>query len=202
MKKVYFTLIFVYFQTLGSHSYEFKISFEPPLIRGLNQWETKDVYLNVSLLTDSTDHQLGSEFELKLQTTQNTQYPRKVIDIIGEKTYIFNVNQDKPIFASSIQIQGLFLGYSNITFEVLRNNTLIQKLPNYSVSVVRKTSIFDTLFGVIIISLVTINYVNMGCHFDFQVVKKALKTPVGPLIGFVCQFTVMPLVSAVSLTFL
>lgn len=195
MKKVGIVFIFVYFQTLRSYSYEFKISFEPLLIRGLNRWDSKNVYFNISLLNEFNDSVFESEFELNLQTAQNSEYPRKVIEIIGQKTYYFNISTNKSYFTSDFKIKGLFLGYSNITFEIRNNKSLVQSLPNYSVSVIRKTTIFDTLFGILIISLVSINYVNMGCHFDFQIVKKALKTPTGPLIGFVCQFTVMPIVS-------
>jgi hypothetical protein len=193
--KVNFVFILAYFQILSSYSYKFEISFIPQSIRQLSQWQTIDVAFNISLSNDSTTSDFESQFNLKLQTIQNSQYPRKVIQIIGEDSYYFNVDKNIQFFSSDFKIQGLFLGYSNITFEIFRNESLVQILPNYSVSVIRKTSIFDTLFGVIIISLVTINYVNMGCHFDYQIVKKALKTPIGPLIGFMCQFTVMPLVS-------
>merc|ERR1719394_535568 len=35
----------------------------------------------------------------------------------------------------------------------------------------------------------------MGCAMNLDVVKQTLKKPVGPLIGFICQYFVMPLIS-------
>ena len=43
--------------------------------------------------------------------------------------------------------------------------------------------------------LISVAYINMGCAMDLDVVKESLRRPVGPAIGFVCQFLVMPLIS-------
>ena len=173
---------------------EFNISLDPPLIRGLTQWQTRSIKFKIGLTKSDYNNTIDGDFELQLNIVQSSQYPRQVIELIEENTIPFKVTESEPNFSSEFKIKGLFLGYSNISFKIVKNNTFIQKLDNYSVSVVRKSSIFDIFFGIIIISLVTVNYVNMGCHMDLQVVKETLKMPIGPLIGFVCQFTIMPLV--------
>lgn len=45
--------------------------------------------------------------------------------------------------------------------------------------------------------MAVINTVNMGCGLDLNVVKQNILRPVGPIVGFVSQFTFMPLVSCV-----
>merc|ERR1712172_335607 len=63
------------------------------------------------------------------------------------------------------------------------------------VSVVRKKTIQSKLFSYSVAILVSLAYINMGCALDLEVVKKTLKKPVGPLIGFICQYFIMPLIS-------
>ena len=196
MKKCCIVFAIVFFQICLTNAQEFDISFDPPVVRGLNQWQTQNIMFNIGLTNNSDINNLiNDEFEVKLNIVQSSQYPRQVIEFIEDNTYRFRITESEPKFSSQFKIKGLFLGYSNITFRVFNNKGLIQSLDTYSVSVVRKTSVFDIFFGIIIISLVTVNYVNMGCHMDLEVVKKTLKMPIGPLIGFVCQFSIMPLVS-------
>ena len=35
----------------------------------------------------------------------------------------------------------------------------------------------------------------MGCAMDLKVVKETLKKPIGPMIGFICQYIFMPLIA-------
>ena len=193
MNEFLIALFVILLKTLLIGCQEFNITFSPESIRGLSEWETRNVSFHISA-TDLTAS-LDNEFELVLATIQSPEYPRQVMEIREQNRYLFSVSQTEPTFSSHFQIKGLFLGYSNVSLNLYRNKSFVQTLGDYSVSVVRKTSILDALFGIIIISLVTINYVNMGCHLDLQVVKETMKRPIGPVIGFVCQFTIMPLVS-------
>ena len=197
MKSFLIVFVLIYAQIRRTLSQEFDISFDPPLIRGLTQWKTTNITFKVGLNNDtSINNMINDEFELRLNIIQNSQYPRQVIEFTEDNTYRFKITENEPTFSSEFKIKALFLGYSNITFRIYNNNkSFSQILDNYSVSVVRQSSVFDIFFGIIIISLVTVNYVNMGCHMDLEVVKKTLKMPIGPMIGFVCQFTIMPLVS-------
>ncbi len=36
--------------------------------------------------------------------------------------------------------------------------------------------------------------INMGCALDLAIIKSNLMRPVGPIVGFISQFTLMPLV--------
>merc|ERR1719323_1532919 len=64
-----------------------------------------------------------------------------------------------------------------------------------NVEVVRKKTIQSKVFSYSVAILVSLAYINMGCALDLDVVKNTLKRPIGPAIGFICQFLVMPLLS-------
>merc|ERR1719400_579892 len=63
------------------------------------------------------------------------------------------------------------------------------------VSVVRKKTIQSKLFAYSVAILVSLAYINMGCAMDLKVVRETLKKPIGPLIGFICQYIFMPLIA-------
>lgn len=45
------------------------------------------------------------------------------------------------------------------------------------------------------IIMAVLNTINMGCALDMAIVKQNILRPVGPIVGFISQFTFMPLVS-------
>ena len=74
----------------------------------------------------------------------------------------------------------------------------MQELPADAVlpvAVVRKKTIQSKLFSYSVAILVSLAYINMGCAMDLQVVKQTLRKPIGPLIGFACQYVAMPLIA-------
>jgi sodium/bile acid cotransporter 3/5 len=48
------------------------------------------------------------------------------------------------------------------------------------------------------IIMAVLNTINMGCALDMAIVKQNILRPVGPIVGFISQFTFMPLVSELS----
>ena len=53
----------------------------------------------------------------------------------------------------------------------------------------------NEIFTQTIAVIVAISYINMGATIDLSVIKQIAKRPIGPLIGILCQYVVMPLVS-------
>ena len=71
-----------------------------------------------------------------------------------------------------------------------------QELPvRYRVSVIRVDDAMNTVFLVMVAMLVICINIGMGCKVDTTIVKEVLRRPSSPVIGFLCQFLVMPLVS-------
>lgn len=59
----------------------------------------------------------------------------------------------------------------------------------------REERTIDTIFTISVAILVSILYINFGCAMDWNVCRDTLKRPIGPAIGFFCQFLIMPLVN-------
>ncbi|KAL6448342.1 hypothetical protein ACFW04_000347 [Cataglyphis niger] len=53
----------------------------------------------------------------------------------------------------------------------------------------------DTIFTASVAILVSILYINFGCAMDWNICRDTLKKPIGPAIGFFCQFLIMPVLS-------
>merc|ERR1719322_891204 len=103
----------------------------------------------------------------------------------------------------TVNITGTFLGFTKLESSVektsaARSEQLIHhgQEPVY-VTVTRskdkKTA--SKIFGYSVAALISFAYINMGCALDLEVMKKVLRRPVGPLIGFLSQFVFMPLCS-------
>jgi len=116
---------------------------------------------------------------------------------------------------SQFVLRGIFLGRTVINVETLNATQLVKSvnqrplkvinasLPvvDYHVSVVRKQRLIDHLFlGLVSIMVICAN-VGMGCKIDMAVVKEVLRKPIAPVIGFSCQYLIMPLVSVLAIDF-
>ncbi|XP_076331434.1 ileal sodium/bile acid cotransporter-like [Tachypleus tridentatus] len=72
------------------------------------------------------------------------------------------------------------------------NNT---RLFEFSASVIRKPSVLKNVFTFLVAIVTGVNFISMGCQLDMKLIKQMLLKPVGLIIGFLCQFLFMPLVS-------
>ncbi|VDN97662.1 unnamed protein product [Rodentolepis nana] len=61
--------------------------------------------------------------------------------------------------------------------------------------VLRKGGITDVLFRVGLIFLLILATFFMGCEVEIDIIKSYLRRPIGPLLGFFCQFVIMPAMS-------
>lgn len=67
----------------------------------------------------------------------------------------------------------------------------------FHLRILRPRGAFEFAFRIIIIILVCGITFLMGCELDGRQIWMHLKKPVGPVIGFLCQFGLMPLVSGI-----
>lgn len=138
------------------------------------------------------------------------------VAVVDGGLYIEPTDVTNNIWNSCLNVTGNFLGSANIimtitTTEVSEN---IEILPptiwwyllfvspqgtktsgNLPITVIRPERVIDTVFVYYVAILVSIIYINFGCAMDWDICKRTLKRPVGPAIGFGCQFIFMPLVS-------
>uniref|UniRef100_A0A1I8NEP0 Sodium Bile acid symporter family protein n=1 Tax=Musca domestica TaxID=7370 RepID=A0A1I8NEP0_MUSDO len=96
------------------------------------------------------------------------------------------------------------LGFTKIYVKMLNHKRNTAELSNESLplTIVRKARLIDHIFTGSVALLVSLLYINFGAAMDLKVLRKLLIKPVGPLIGFVTQFILMPLSSYVIAVFL
>ncbi|CAN8004043.1 unnamed protein product [Ixodes hexagonus] len=100
--------------------------------------------------------------------------------------------------AFNVSIEGVFLGYTHLKFELCTPNEVEGQnctRIRYVVAVLRDPSTLQRMFPYLIGFMVSVNYINMGCQIDLRVVLDVLKKPIPPILGIACQFIFMPLVS-------
>ncbi|OQR77582.1 ileal sodium/bile acid cotransporter-like [Tropilaelaps mercedesae] len=109
---------------------------------------------------------------------------------------------------SSLNITGNFqaigdlLGHTDVTVTILKGSKKICATNEVHVIVVQKKTTAQYIFLGSTILLVSLNYVNMGCAIDMNILKETLKKPIGPILGMVTQYGVMPSLSYLTATLL
>ncbi|XP_046424348.1 kinase D-interacting substrate of 220 kDa B isoform X3 [Neodiprion fabricii] len=99
------------------------------------------------------------------------------------------------VWSSNLVVSGNFLGNADILLSIVSPDQENKTSDALSVIVIREERIIDTLFTVFVAVMVSIMYINFGAAMDWPLCKRTLKRPIGPTIGFVCQFIWMPLLS-------
>lgn len=74
------------------------------------------------------------------------------------------------------------------------NSTARQLMRTTKLKVILKDQTLNRLFTLIMSLMIIVNTINMGGQLDLHVIKAVFGKPVGPIVGFVCQFLLMPLV--------
>ncbi|GFQ86430.1 p3 protein [Trichonephila clavata] len=134
----------------------------------------------------------------------------KILEIVNYSYPSCIRSRDEPK-NFSFTVKGIFLGFTKVKVNLIpavkgceteRKDSTTSPKPMEStkdfdlvVSVIRPPSLLVNLVTGAMAALVAFNYINMGVQLDLHCIAKVLKKPIGPAIGFVCQFLFMPLVS-------
>nr|XP_045626299.1 ileal sodium/bile acid cotransporter-like [Procambarus clarkii] len=96
----------------------------------------------------------------------------------------------------TFNLTGTFLGFTKIHFSVVtgEGRTLFNS-QQFTVKIQRRDKKLDKIFTALVITMVSIAYINMGCAIDINIIIESLKKPVAPAIGLASQYLFMPLVS-------
>lgn len=94
-------------------------------------------------------------------------------------------------------VVGNFLGQTNLFVELVRKNGTTERVPSSNLPIIvrRQPRVIDHVFTGSVILLMSILYINFGAALDVVALKQIARRPVGPVIGFLCQFIFMPLLS-------
>lgn len=184
-----------------------RLEFYPQKLKGIVEQEHRSVSFGIgwessndSVHDISNDDQendflvsVVSEMPTILEIFNSTSFPHCMRARDEQKNFSFTV-------------KGVFVGYTKVRVSLKKGcKEPIQDHEDRTtrdfelvVSVVRPPSILVNTVTGIFAALVAFNYVNMGVQLDLGCIGKVLKRPIGPTIGFVCQFLFMPLVSKIN----
>lgn len=170
---------------------QFTLSVDPPTVRNLIEGTTQAIQLTLNYNGSESLNDSPDIYHVTIRTSN------AYTAILSESSVTFNANDIIDQVNKTINITAYVLGYVDISFTLLNpiNQTMYNLISNYVVTVVRASDFWDNMFTILMAVLALINTINMGCGLDLNIVKKSILRPIGPIVGFISQFTFMPLVS-------
>lgn len=183
--------------TIPSAAGDLLVQFSPGYIEELVQGDETVVYYNIT----GVEQGLSGNIELYMKIHESEP---EVARLVSNDTLQIDLG-DTSTWAGNITIQGVFLGRTYLMFyqklpegsELEGNATkeAAESQYRYHIAVIRPKRILDTVFIAVVAIVVLVPKVGMGCKLDLKVVRDVLKKPLAPIIGFICQFVIMPGVS-------
>lgn len=188
-----------------------KIDFYPQELKAVEEKELRHVSFGITWENTSSLENSGftSNFHGDFYVTVTSENP-SILEIINS-SYPECIQSKEETKNFSFVVKGVFLGYAKVTVNLTAapkdckfpenvKRHFDASIPytrsfDLSVSVVRPYSVLVDIVTGVMAALVAFNYINMGVQLDLHAIGKVLKKPIGPAIGFVCQFLFMPLVS-------
>lgn len=131
-------------------------------------------------------------------TIESTENDFTEFVFVSEFSKLAEVNQNLSSSESLkheviLDIDCHLLGVTEIYVEregIKSQNTL-------KVIIMKEIKPMDKVFSATVALLITIVYINFGAALDLDALIQILKKPIGPAIGFFCQYVVMPLIGFV-----
>lgn len=184
---LYSQLAYIKCYSDNSTGYTPSVIFFPTKYEGLVEHSTATVYYNIS--------NPGGYLDLRLNFSHaNDPSFLSVLSMNSTEGKVGNMS-----FDGSFTIQGNMFGRTLLNFKMLWNASYSRKLADglysYEVSVVRQKTILTKVFLYVLGGLIVLYNIGFGCKIRAGHIRDILKRPVGPIIGLVCQFTIMAPVS-------
>ncbi|XP_042224482.1 ileal sodium/bile acid cotransporter-like isoform X1 [Homarus americanus] len=98
-------------------------------------------------------------------------------------------------YYGEVNITALYLGFSNLHVVLYDENNQTVAEGVMEMAVVLRDQNITLIYTYISSALAIIAYFIMGASVDFKIIKGITKKPVGPAIGAISQFVIMPMIS-------
>lgn len=151
-----------------------------------------DKYQLVNLTLENIPASLISNGESEMQLKSLKETVASVNDDFQTITVSSSIG-----YFGQFNVTGEFLGSSEVVVRLKPPNSNIteEALERLKVIVIRRKRIIDHIFTGSVALLMSILYINFGAALDLTIVKGIFLKPIGPVIGFIGQFLLMPLIS-------
>lgn len=153
--------------------------------------------------------------EVKLMTSYNAKVPVLIYDIEKnvqqtDDLYFHFLIEDEKVASTEkhvnlsdikgsswqgeVEVNGLYFGYTHMYVTLKDPRTeIIEKSPQIlKVTVLRGKRVDDDIFSYIAMAIMLLMFINLGTVLDLKRVRSVFTRPVGPLLGFLSRYLVMP----------
>lgn len=178
---------------------QLQVFFGAELSDKIMEGESKMVEFQIA---DMDNYKDSGSFEVEL-TNSNPEIASVDAGQVGNKFMLMDSQDFVPNsnWTGSFNLTARFLGYTKVAVKlwgrikpgVGKKELLAESEPG-KVAVIRAPRAIDKAFIYTVAILVSVAFINMGCLLDLEIVKATLKKPIGPIIGFCCQYLFMPVV--------
>lgn len=171
----------------------FTVTFSPS--QNLTLKEGSDDVVNFTLYDKETISGFNQRIEYEIGIQDDV-----IADIKGNRTFIVSTDELRNNYSSYFTVTGKFLGKTSVSIKPKSRSIVNDGSANYlPIIVKRKKATISLIFTISVAVLVSLNYINMGCALDSDVVKSVLRRPIAPALGFLSQYLVMPSVRSRSI---
>ena len=160
--------------------------------------------LNVTFWPRSLDSLLvGETATIRLDYVCDDSTAPTTLLVDSDDSRIAWVSNSDPIIicpgpdgSLNITVEARFIGKAKLLFRFARDGHVeTETTREYRVIVIRVRSQLMKIFIAVTAILMIILNVGFGCSIDMEVIREILQKPIAPVIGALCQFLLMPLVS-------
>lgn len=131
----------------------------------------------------------ANSLDLNGNVTVNIVTDSEIVKLQFPKIEIIN-----GTWTGSFNFSAIFIGSAKVRVSIRTDKSVFISDETLSVIIIRHERIIDKVFTVSVAVLVSILYINFGAALDLSKVKLILVRPIGPAIGFFCQYLILPLV--------
>ncbi|CAD5113675.1 DgyrCDS2836 [Dimorphilus gyrociliatus] len=102
--------------------------------------------------------------------------------------------QNEPFKMVNLTVRGVFIGRTRLRVKTYNISNIEQGEHNIPVVIMVPNRMLTGIFIVCVIFFMLLLNFGFGCKLEVDVIKEIIKKPIPPLIGFLCQSALMPLI--------
>ncbi|XP_067125656.1 ileal sodium/bile acid cotransporter-like isoform X2 [Centruroides vittatus] len=163
-----------------SASTTLNVTFDAPKV--IDLWENDERVVNFSLFRTSNDDGVV-EIRIKSSAPEVVQIaPRRLLC----------TDRWQTVYNGSFVIRAKSVARAEVTVVGVTKNSALLESESLIVRVARNTRWITYWFDISVAVMVSLSYVHMGLTVSTKTIGSILKRPVAPVVGFLCQFLIMP----------
>jgi len=137
--------------------------------------------------SEFSHNELPTQFEVDVIVIEKCT---PILSVVNTSRIIFTPQDIRKSIAKNFSLESKTIGVATIQF--LNKDAV---LFNQKINVVVNNRGLNNMFIAVITGLVIFNTIAMGAQLDLHLIVDVYRKPIGPLIGFVSQFVLMPGIS-------